>query len=52
METRTYGTGDASFDQTYENALNGIDPKKLTPTEAAEHEDWVNENWDDLNMED
>jgi hypothetical protein len=48
-EPKTYGTGDEEFDRVFENSLNGIDPKTLTPAEIKKQERWVNDNWDDLN---
>ena len=36
-----------AFQRTFEASLNGIDPKTLTD---KEREEWVEENWDDLNL--
>lgn len=46
---RTYKSGDENFDRVFVNSLNGIDPATLTPDEIKTQEQWVNENWDDLN---
>ena len=49
MDTRTYNTGDGFFDLVFVNSLNGRDVSTLTPDELAAHEQYVNDNWDELN---
>lgn len=39
-----------AFQGTFEASLNGIDPKTLTDKEREEWVEWVEENWDDLNL--
>ena len=43
-----YGHEAELFDKVCENALNGIDPEKLSDREWAIHRKWVADNWTDL----
>ena len=44
----TYNTGNELFDRVFENSLNDINPEALTKDEIETHENWVNENWNEL----
>ncbi len=46
-----YKGGDETFDRVFVNALNGVDPETLSAAEILIHEEWIEENWEDLNSE-